>query len=124
MKLSFPHVALIAGCLSFAGMSAILADDSSDSSTPPPPQEGHHHGGPLTPDQWQELKKDRETVFTNDPDLKTQAKALHEQEKALQDKIDEEVIKIDANAAPLIAKLQEAHHHHFGPPPGDEGGGQ
>jgi hypothetical protein len=130
MKSTFlPRSLLLAGALCVTGLSAALADDStttSDRSSPPPPPQGEHHGrrgGPLTPDEWAQLKKDREAVFASNPDLKTEEETLHQQMKDHQDKVDAAIIAQDPSAAPLIAKLKAAHHGPPPPPPEDNSGG-
>lgn len=115
--LSFPRIALLAGALSIAGATAILADDQPDSTPPPPPPHGHHEM--LTADERAELKKDRDAVFAANPDLKTEEKNLWEQMKAHMDKVDAAILKEDPNAAPILEKMKH-HHHHDGPPPGDD----
>jgi hypothetical protein len=114
---------------------------STDTSTPP--QGGgwrHHHGhhgyGVLTAAERAELKKDRETVFASNPQLKTQEESLHQQFKSLKDanppatqaqwqslKTQHESLKaqvrsaiegVDAGAAALFQKIdaaKAAHHH-------------
>jgi Spy/CpxP family protein refolding chaperone len=123
---------LLAGILALTGYTGAMAQDApidpappSADSTPSPAKHGHHGGGPLTADEWAQLKKDREAVFAANPDFKTQEKNLRDQEKALHDQIDAAIVKQDPSAAPLIEKLKAGRHHH-GPPPGDAnaGGGE
>ena len=123
MKTPFRSL-LLAGALCATGLTAALADDTSTDSTPPPappPGEHHgHHGAPLTPDEWAQLKKDREAAFAANPDLKTEEETLHQQMKDHQDKVDAAILAQDPSAAPLLAKLKAAHH---GPPPPPDNGG-
>ena len=116
MKTSlFPRLALLAGVLSLTGATALLAQDETSSSTTTTTTAAHHHGGGLTADQWAELKKDREAVYTDNPDLKTEEESLHQQMKAHMDKVDAAIVAKDPAIAPVLAKMKEGHHH--GPPP-------
>jgi DNA-binding LacI/PurR family transcriptional regulator len=109
----FPRLALLAGVLSLTGATALLAQD--DTNAPPAPAE-HHHGGFLTADQRAELKKDRDAVFADNPELKTEEENLRQQMKAHADKMNAAIVAKDPAAAPLLAKM----HGHHGPPPPDE----
>jgi hypothetical protein len=114
---------------------------STDTSTPPTGGGGwhhhHHHGmGVLTEAERAELKKDRETVFASNPQLKTQEEALHQQFKSLKDanppatqaqwqslKTQHESLKaqlrsaiegVDSGAAALFQKIDAAKAEHKG----------
>jgi hypothetical protein len=113
---SLQRCALLAGVLGFTGLTAVLAQDQPDSTAPPPPHHGHHDM--LTQDERAELKKDRDAVFSSNPDLKTEEETLHQQMHDHMDKVDAAILKEDPAAAPILAKLKAAHHH--GPPPGDD----
>jgi Spy/CpxP family protein refolding chaperone len=112
---------ILVGALCATGLTTTARADDVPSS--PPPAEGAHHGhhgGQLTPDEWAQLKKDREAVFAANPALKTEEEALHQQMKDHMDKVDSAILAQDPTAAPILAKLQAGHHH--GPPPDDNGG--
>jgi len=113
--LTLSRIILLAGTLSVAGFTTASAQDADTTTAAPTdgaPAFHHHHGGVLTKDEWQELKKDRDQVLAANTDLAAQEKSLHEQMKALQDKIDAAIEQADPNAAALIAKLKAAHPHH------------
>jgi hypothetical protein len=123
----FSKIALLGFAFGVAGLTATWAQDANtDTST----EHQWHHDSVLTADEQAELKKDREQVFTANPDLKTEGKDLWEQRKTMKDaseedkqafhekmhaykaKLDAAIEGVDSNAAALIAKLDAAHHHH------------
>jgi DNA polymerase III delta prime subunit len=123
----FSKIALLGFAIGVASLTAASAQDANtDTST----EHQWHHDSVLTADEQAELKKDREQVFTVNPDLKTEGKDLWEQRKTMKDasdedkqafrekmhaykaKLDAAIEGVDSNAAALIAKLDAAHHHH------------
>jgi hypothetical protein len=94
-------------------------------------------GGKLTPEQQAELKKDHDAVLAANPDLQkeeddlkakreTMSSATPEEQEALRtemhdhmQKMHDAIVKLDPDAAPLLAKM----HHHGPPPGGGQGGG-
>ena len=115
MKTSLiPRLVLLAGVLSLTGATSLLAQDDASTTTTTTATH-HHHGGGLTADQWAELKKDRDAVMTDNPDLKTEEESLHQQMKAHMDKVDAAMVAKDPALAPVLAQMKTEHHH--GPPP-------
>jgi hypothetical protein len=131
---SFHRIAFLALALGTAGISATFAQtppsDGTNSSTPPSVH--HHHDSVLTPDEQAQVKKDYESVLASNADLKTasdslkaQEKTLHEQCKALRDKIHAAMIAADPSVGPILDKLAAAkkkgghHHHHDAGQPAD-----
>lgn len=118
--LSLPHVAFLALALATASVTATFAQTATTPATTAPTCSGgkHHHHSVLTDAEKTELKTARETALANNPNLKQQLdalkanpnatkadrKALHEQLKAAE-------LAVDANLAPIFAKLEAAHHH-------------
>jgi hypothetical protein len=128
MKIPFlPKIAFLGCAFAVASLTAASAQDADTA-----PEHHWHHDSVLTADEQAELKKDREQVFTSNPDLKSEGKDLWEQRKSMKDaseedkqafhekwhaykdKVDAAIEAIDSNAAPLIAKVKAAHHHHDG----------
>ena len=125
----------------FAGILACPSttkahDDSSTSPPPPPPPP---HGGPmvgLTPDEKAELLKARQDAFAADPDLKTEQDALRASHqpgtpptpddlskmKAFHEELNAEMVKVDPEVAPILAKIKAHHHGPGGPPPTADSG--
>ena len=114
--ITFPRLTLLAVVLSLSGATALLAQD--DTNAPPAPS-AHHHGGFLTSEERAELKKDRDAVFADSPDLKTEEENLHKQMQEHMDKMDAAIVAKDPAAAPLVAKMKSMHGHH-GPPPDEQ----
>jgi hypothetical protein len=137
--ISLRQIMLLGCVLGAACVIDASAQDTTNDTTTSSSDSGnhwgfhHHHDSVLTPDEWAELKKDREQVLSANPDLKSQGEDLRNQRKSIkdatpddkqaffskwrdyQDQVDAAIIQIDANAAPLIAKLkaafQQRHHH-------------
>jgi hypothetical protein len=72
--------------------------------------------GMLTPEERQELMAARQKAMADNPDLAAQMKAL-------QDKINQAMIKADPKVAPIIAKMEAARQQHGDGGPGGPGGG-
>lgn len=119
MKIILPLLALG----TFLAMPALAQSAGGTNSTDKPPHSadggpgpGGHMGG-LTPEERQELMADRKAVLDANPDLADQMKAL-------QDKINAAMVKMDPKVAPLLAKMDAAHKQHPDGPggPGSPGG--
>jgi len=117
---------MLIAALSLCLTAPVWAQSDDSGSTPPPPPGDHHWGGgpKLTKEEWTELKTAHETALKDNPDLATEGKALHDQQKAFEQKMHDAMVKADANVEPILAKLEAGHHHHGPPPGGDDGGGQ
>ncbi len=138
--ISLPRIVLLGCVFGVACVTAATAQDTTNDTTTAPASDNnggyhHHRDGVLTADEWAELKKDREQVLASNPDLKSQGDDLRSQMKSMKDatpddkqaffakwtayhdQVDEAIVQIDPNAAPLIAKLKAAfqhRHHHDG----------
>jgi hypothetical protein len=94
-------------------LTAPLWAQSDDSSTTTTTPKHHWHGGAgLTKEEWQELKAAHESALQANPDLATEDKQLHEQNKAHFQKMHDAMVKADPNVEPILAKLKGGHHHH------------
>jgi hypothetical protein len=130
MKLpSLFRLVLLAGAFGVASAPATFAQDTNAPSSDNPSWH-HHFDSVLTADEKAELKSDREQVFAANPDLKSEGDALWQQRKTMKDaspedkkaffekmhaymdKVDAAIVKLDPNAAPIIAKLKASFHHH------------
>lgn len=96
-------------------LSAPLWAQSDDTSTTPATTTAHHHrhgGAGLTKEEWQELKAAHDSALQANPDLATEEKQLHEQNKAHFQKMHDAMVKADPNVESILAKLKGGHHHH------------
>jgi hypothetical protein len=120
------------------GSPAFAQSADSTNAAPPGPAHHRHWDAVLTDAERQELHTAHDAAIQANPDLATEGKDLMDKMKAAHDsgvkpdadlmdqmhaymeKLNEAMIKADANVAPILAKLKAAHHHHDGqdgPPP-------
>ncbi len=70
---------------------------------------GRKAGVKLTADDLQELRAARAKAMQSNPGLVASAKALADQMRALEAKLDAAMVKADPNVSPLIAKFEGGH---------------
>jgi len=138
--INLPRAAFLAVALGMASATASFADTTSTTTTTPPPGGGgwqHHMDKILTPAEQTELKNAHDAVMATNPALKTQEASLQQQRETLKNgtatdaqkqalftqmhqfhqDLQTAELKVDANLAPIFAKLAAAHKgwHHDGP---------
>ncbi len=63
----------------------------------------------LTPDEWQQVRTARAGALQANPDLVANSKAIGEEMRAFETKLDAAIVKADPSVSPLIAKFEGNH---------------
>jgi hypothetical protein len=143
----FLRTGLVASLIALAGTGAMFAQDTPAAPPATPPGDtgapggpgggpgGHHHhdwmnSKVLTPEEKAELKKDMDSVFASDPDLKKEQDdlmqnhptkdsspedkmAFMQKMKDVHQKVEAAVEQIDPAATAIFAKLDAARKAHM-----------